>query len=173
MTEISDRKPWDADGLINASWRGFVQAAVSNASLTRSAATDALQVLAPEMLDAEGDALLTAVAGLYEDVGLITQPTYARLRNEINQEGETTSMRAFGVLRGPITQLAEATPWLMALTKKSMQDEVNTSIDADIATIDARLATETDQAIIDAFEEAKKQKRRRKTDLEARLERRR
>ena len=54
-----------------------------------------------------------------------------------------------------------------------MANEVDTPIDADIATIDARLATETDQVIIDALEEGKKQKRRRKDDLSARLERRR
>ncbi|MGI9486273.1 MAG: hypothetical protein ACR2RF_10430 [Geminicoccaceae bacterium] len=161
--------PFDINQLMRDSWEDFVQRANQAPPPDQGTATDQLQILAPDMTDAEGDALLNAVAVIYNNLGINSQDTYIALRNEINQAGETASMGVFDVIVGPISQLAESTPWQMSLSKKSMEDEVTTTIDADITTIETEKAAQTDPVIIGALDEGVAAKSRRKEELTARL----
>ncbi len=78
-------------------------------------ATDILQQFAPTLSDADGNAWWDAVAATYESLGIINQPTYTQLRNEVNQAGAVAATDLFDALISRINSMPESVPVNAAL----------------------------------------------------------
>lgn len=112
--------------------------------------TDELQLNAPAITDAEGDAFFVAVAQVYQNLGIISQNTYIALRSEINQVGENASNALFDVIVDKVISLTEARPVLISLLTKSLEDRRD-QIPTEITTVETDRDLRTDQVLINAL----------------------
>lgn len=158
-TELFDRK-----ALVVAVWEKFIDLAIINPPPDQDEATDVLQVDAPTLTDAEGDAFFVMVAQVYQDLGITAQNTYIALRNEVDQAGKTASVLVFDVIAEHVMVQPETAPLATGLDSEAVDVEI-LQIPTDITTIETQRDLETDEVLIQAYNDGIETKNRRKDFL--------
>lgn len=141
--------------LLQDMWALWVTDVNGPGNTSQDEATDILQTFTGGgsglIDDATGDAWWVAIATEYDALGIINQPTYVQLRNEINQAGDPTGNDLFAALMAKLLPLPETRTVAAAMESTDRADELGTRIPADRVTVETALATETDPALIDAL----------------------
>lgn len=112
-------------------YRAGVDAVIADNTLNQNGFENAVKTVATGINNAEADAWVTAIYTEYERLGVINNPTYGNLRNEIINEGAATSMALFEALGGSINALPESAPVNADIRKielRAERDEVDANI---------------------------------------------
>jgi hypothetical protein len=119
-----------------------IDAVIADNSLNRGGFVDAMQtVISRGLSNAEGNAFVDAVAVFYEQNGIINNPTYNNLRNEIVNEGADVAKRLFLNLGAGINALPEAVPVNNAARLQDLREDRD-QIDAGLTRLDELIAVE-------------------------------
>lgn len=143
---------------INDAWQAGIDAVVADNTLNRAGFVDALQtVLVQRFTNAEGNDWCDAVAVEFNRVGLITNSTYNRLRNDMIADPVLHRTR-FEALGGTIQSFDETLPALQSarlIDLRSDRDLINDAIDRVQAIIDAEPAGPTRRLVREAIRPGK------------------
>ena len=128
--------------IVQDAFNAGIDAVIADPTINRAAFVDAMQtVITSGLSNAEGNAFVDAVAAEYNRLGVINNPTYNNLRNEINNEGADTSKAMFLALGSTIGALPEFEPVALAGTLVELRD-ARDNADAAIDRLDDLIAAE-------------------------------
>ena len=112
----------------------FIDAVIADPTLSKSDAGDIIATFGAGISGQEARDYLEAVAAGYETIGVINNPTYAALRNEIAAEGNPTSTAMYAALEPTVTNLPETFPISTGIRKQYLRGERD-QVDANIVTM--------------------------------------
>jgi hypothetical protein len=116
---------------LSTAYKAFVTAAIADPTLSRGDAGAIIEAFGPIMSGSQSRQWLDAVATLYESLGIINNPTYSSLRNEVVNEGQTVSEALFNSMSAGVAALAETVPVNAAITQQGWVDQLAT-IDSNV-----------------------------------------
>jgi hypothetical protein len=115
-------------------FEAFIDAVIADPSLTKGDAGDIIASFGAGISGPESRDYLDAVAAGYETIGVLNNPTYAALKNEIVNEGKPTSMAMYAALESTVNALPETVPINDGIRITYLRDERD-QVDANIVTM--------------------------------------
>ena len=112
----------------------FIDAVIADPTLSKSDAGDIIATFGAGISGQEARDYLEAVAQGYETIGVINNPTYAALRNEIAAEGNPTSTAMYAALEPTVINLPETFPISTGIRKQYLREERD-QVDGNIVTM--------------------------------------
>ncbi len=112
-------------------YQAGVDAVIADNTLNQNGFEDAVRTVATGISNAEADAWVTAIYTEYERIGIINNPTYGNLRNEIINEGAATARALFEALSVSINAFPESASVNADIRKielRTERDEVDANI---------------------------------------------
>lgn len=153
---------------ISDGWQAGIDAVVANPTINRGQFTDAIQtVISDGLSQGEGNAYIDAVAGEFNRLGQINNPTYNNLRQNI-LNNPTTHRALYDALAVSLNGLPEAAPVLAAVDLTNLRDErdqVDSAIDRLDVLIEAEPAGTVGRLVKDVMRDGKQALRTHKQQL--------
>lgn len=149
-------------------YQGGVDAVIADNTLNRAGFVDAMQLVVTGISNAEGVAYVDALAVEYERLGIINNPTYSSLRNEIINEGAVTTLVQFESLATVLNALPEASPIIDAVSLfelRDTRDQINAAIDRCDVLIAAEPSGKVGRLVKDVLREGKRLLRQHKSEV--------
>jgi hypothetical protein len=117
---------------ISTAWQAGIDAVVADSTINRGGFVDALQtVITDGLSNQEGNAYVDAVAAEFNRLGIINNPTYNNLRNNISSD-PVLHRSIYDALLASLNALPEAEAVLESLALTNFRDDrdnVNDAID--------------------------------------------
>lgn len=117
-------------------WAAGIDAVIADNTLNRGGFADAIRTVATLSNNGETTDWIDAIAVAFEGIGIINNPTYSALRNEIVNEGAVVARGQFDALSTLVNGLPETAPINLGLRKvdlRAERDEVDVSITTMVA----------------------------------------
>ena len=131
---------------LSEAWQAGIDAVIADNPLNRGGFVDALQTVATSGLsNAEGNDFVDAVAAEFNRLGIINNPTYNNLRNNIISDAVVHAALFNSI--GTIGTLPETQPVISALQLTGLREDRDNA-DAAIARLDDLIAAEPGPAPI-------------------------
>ena len=147
--------------LLTDFWEKF--AAAGRLSLDN--AVNLLIVDAPSLNPRDGQNWFTAIAGLYNRFGIIDEPTYASLANDVVGDGAKPASDLFAALENSVINLSATPPVVQALEIKQFDDD-SAQIPVEIARLEGLRDAETDPVLKRSYQAGIDERKSRQREIE-------
>lgn len=125
-------------------WQAGIDAVIADNSLNRGGFADAIRTVATLSNNGETTDWIDAIATAWEGIGIINNPTYSSLRNEIINEGALIARGQFDALQTLVNGLPASGPINIGLRKILLRDERD-QVDTNITTLQGFKAGQNNQ----------------------------